>query len=87
MKQRCGRAEGRYPSAMRHLFSFRWLAPLGVLLTTAAVTAQESFPNYTAPSPNTGSPPKVWLSYLVMAVLVGAVLAISLTPAKRGHQD
>ena len=31
--------------------------------------------------------PPVWLGYLVMFVLLVVVLAVSLMPSKRGHQD
>ena len=72
---------------MRLLHLRSWLASLGVLVMTAVSTAQQSYPNYPAPTPNASSPPKVWGSYLILAVLVGAVLGISLTPSKRGHQD
>ncbi len=72
---------------MRRLLPLHRLAPLGVLLASAIVSAQETLPTYPAPTPKTSAPPTVWVSYLIMAVLVGAVLAISLTPSKRGHQD
>jgi hypothetical protein len=72
---------------MRRFLSLHRLAPLGVLMVTTVAAAQESLPNYPPPTPKTADPPAVWISYLIMAVLVGAVLGISLTPAKRGHQD
>ncbi len=31
--------------------------------------------------------PPVWLGYLVIFVLLVVVLAVSLMPSKRGHQD
>ncbi len=37
------------------------------------------------PTLNRGSP--VWLGYLVMILLLAVVVAVSLMPSKRGHQD
>jgi hypothetical protein len=42
----------------------------------------------TAPkSPQLQKTPPVWLGYLVMALLLAVVLAVSLMPSKRSHQD
>ncbi|HEB60428.1 MAG TPA: hypothetical protein ENJ06_01235 [Phycisphaeraceae bacterium] len=72
---------------MRLLHYRKWSAALGLLLSNAVTWGQDTFPNYPAPTPNATKEPKVWVTYLIVAVLVGAVLAISLTPSKRGHQD
>jgi hypothetical protein len=39
------------------------------------------------PQPSLSSVPPVWLGYLIMFVLLAVVLAVSLMPSKRGHQD
>jgi len=57
-----------------------------VLLTLFAPTvawAQDNAP----PQPSLKTYPPVWIGYLVMAVLLGMVVAVSLLPSKRGHQD
>lgn len=53
-----------------------------VLLTPAIAAAQSA-----APAPNLRRAPPVWIGLLVMAVLLGMVLAVSLMPSKRSHQD
>jgi hypothetical protein len=39
------------------------------------------------PPPQLQKVPPVWLGYLVMALLLAVVLAVSLMPSKRSHQD
>ena len=39
------------------------------------------------PTPTLNSSSAIWLGYLIMAVLMIAVVAVSLMPSKRGHQD
>jgi len=65
------------------------------VLSTAAVTflttclvpaiawAQSSAP----PAPGLRRTPAPWVGYLVIFVLLALVLAVSLIPSKRGHQD
>ncbi|MCK4871995.1 MAG: hypothetical protein KAS72_04640 [Phycisphaerales bacterium] len=71
---------------MRVLHPRTWLASLGALVMTATAHAQE-YHNFQAPSPNASVTPKVWITYAILLVLAGAVIGISLTPSKRGHQD
>jgi hypothetical protein len=40
-----------------------------------------------APQPTARKVPPVWLGYLVIFVLLVIVLAVSMMPSKRGHQD
>jgi hypothetical protein len=40
-----------------------------------------------APQPGLKKAPQIWLGYLVMALLLAIVLAVSLMPSKRSHQD
>jgi len=41
----------------------------------------------TAPQPTARKVPPVWLGYLVIFVLLAVILAVSMMPSKRGHQD
>lgn len=51
-------------------------------LTPAIVWAQTA-----APAPTLKRAPPVWLGYLLIAVLLVIVMAVSLMPSKRSHQD
>lgn len=51
------------------------------LYPTAAAWAQS------APQPNVTNTPPAWVGFLIMAVLAIVVIAISLMPSKRSHQD
>ena len=53
-----------------------------MLLGPSVALAQD-----TVPQPDLNRSPPIWLGYLVMVVLVAAVMAVSLLPSKRGHQD
>lgn len=73
----------------------RWVACTGtILFTQIAVTtasAQEALEAATRTSPpqpaaNKGTP-EAWIGMLLMVVLIGIVLAISLMPSRRSHQD
>ncbi|MAB84120.1 MAG: hypothetical protein CMJ24_11910 [Phycisphaerae bacterium] len=68
----------------------RWVACSGMILFTqiAAATAAVLPPGGTPPQPasNKGAP-AAWVGMLLMVVLVGIVLAISLMPSRRSHQD
>ena len=55
---------------------------LTVAIWPAVVLAQTP-----APQPELKKAPPVWLGYLVMFLLLAVVMAISLMPSKRGHQD
>jgi heme exporter protein D len=39
------------------------------------------------PQPRLTRSPPVWLGYLITVVLLAVVMAVSLMPSKRGHQD
>lgn len=59
-----------------------WLFALTLpYLAPAMVLAQS------APQPTARKVPPVWLGYLVIFVLLVIVLAVSMMPSKRGHQD
>lgn len=61
--------------------SLRGLALVAPFIGTAVALAQS------APAPNARKVPPIWLGYLVIFVLLVIVLAISMMPSKRGHQD
>lgn len=54
-------------------------------VATAVALAQES--DNAPPTPGLRKVAPVWLGYLIMVVLLGAVIVVSLLPSKRGHQD
>jgi FtsH-binding integral membrane protein len=61
---------------------------LGLLMTAAvtltpAIAAAQS----AAPPPALRRAPAVWVGLMIMAVLLAMVLAVSLMPSKRSHQD
>lgn len=55
---------------------------VAVLLWPAIALAESP-----APAPILKKAPPIWLGLLVMVLLLAIVLAISLMPSKRGHQD
>ncbi|MBT8487113.1 MAG: hypothetical protein HKO59_02865 [Phycisphaerales bacterium] len=67
----------------RHATIGRRLLPLLAWLTPAVAFAQETAP----PQPSLGRYPAIWVGYLVIMVLLAIVVAVSLMPSKRGHQD
>jgi hypothetical protein len=71
---------------MRHIFTrCPALALYTLLLCWPAISLAQSAE--APPQPALSKTPPVWLGYLVMFVLLGVVLAVSLMPSKRGHQD
>lgn len=65
---------------------FRSLLIVLVSLSTVLVPAMASFAN--APdSPTLRKVPAAWIGYVIVFILLAIVLAVSLMPSKRGHQD
>lgn len=59
-------------------------ATISPLLSAAsAMAAQTGVP----PDPSLRKGPAAWMGFGMMFVLFGVVVAISLMPSKRGHQD
>ncbi len=69
-----------YPAGMRLFRTISFVAPLAI---TALAAAQEEAPPTPAFAPTTN--PVV--GYLIGAVLFGIIVAVSLMPSKRSHQD
>ena len=69
---------------LTRLTSGFWMVYLAGL---AALTPAIAWAQTAAPAPALQRAPPVWVGYLLMAVLLGIVLAISLLPSKRSHQD
>ena len=69
-----------YPAPMRLFRTISLVAPLAI---TALAAAQEDAPPAPGFTPNTNP----IIGYLVGAVLFGIIVAISLMPSKRSHQD
>jgi hypothetical protein len=65
---------------------FARISMVGVV-SMAALWPAIALAQSAAPSPKLQKVPPVWLGYLVMFLLLAVVLAISLMPSKRGHQD
>ena len=63
--------------------SAAWVIPTLVMLVPTAVAFAQTAP----PQPSLKRSPPVWIGYLVMFVLAVLVVAVSLLPSKRGHQD
>ncbi|MBU3728751.1 MAG: hypothetical protein FGM37_05815 [Phycisphaerales bacterium] len=64
----------------------RLMLAAGIALATTAPALAQANPN--APrQPNIQNVPPAWLGYAAMFLLVAAVLAVSLYPSKRSHQD
>ena len=59
-----------------------WLIGLATVVWPSICLAQQA-----APPPNLKQAPPVWLGFLVMFVLLAVVMAVSLMPSKRSHQD
>jgi hypothetical protein len=57
---------------------------MATLICPAVALAQRA---EAPPQPSLSGSPPVWLGYLIMFVLLAVVLAVSLMPSKRGHQD
>jgi hypothetical protein len=62
---------------------FRTISLLAPLAVTALAAAQDEAP----PSPTFTPSTNPIIGYLIGAVLFGAIIAISLMPSKRSHQD
>ena len=58
------------------------LAGTLAVLSSAACWAQGA-----VPEPTLSRSSKVWMGYAVMFVLAAVVIAVSLMPSKRSHQD
>ncbi len=58
------------------------IAMVAAVLAPAVVWAQDA-----VPQPELRRAPATWLGYLFMVILIAAVMAVSLLPSKRGHQD
>jgi len=59
-----------------------WLFALATPFVWPALALAQS-----APQPTARKVPPVWLGYLVIFVLLVVVLAVSMMPSKRSHQD
>ena len=68
----------------KRLFA-RWnsVIAFGLVSVWPAITLAQTAPK----PPQLQKVPPVWLGYLVMALLLAVVLAVSLMPSKRSHQD
>ena len=64
-------------------FSTWFIVCLTPLVLSALVLAQDDAP----PQPSLRTYPPPWIGFLVMGVLLAMVVAVSLLPSKRGHQD
>jgi hypothetical protein len=69
-----------YPAGMRLFRTISFVAPLAI---TALAAAQEEAPPTPAFAPTTNP----IVGYLIGAVLFGIIVAVSLMPSKRSHQD
>ena len=58
------------------------LTLVAIWLMPAVAAAQSA-----APPPALRRAPPVWLGLMIMALLLAMVLAVSLMPSKRSHQD
>lgn len=59
-----------------------------LLASKVAAAAPALPPALRPPAPgNNKNAPAVWIGMLLMVVLAGIVIAISLMPSRRGHQD
>jgi hypothetical protein len=64
----------------------RLMLAAGIALATVAPALAQANPN--APrQPNVQNTAPAWIGYAAMFMLVAAVLAVSLFPSKRSHQD
>jgi hypothetical protein len=69
-----------YPAGMRLFRTISFVAPLAI---TALAAAQEEAP----PTPLFAPTTNPVIGYLIGAVLFGIIVAVSLMPSKRSHQD
>lgn len=60
---------------------------LMVVMVTAVLWPVLGWAQTAAPQPSLRNAPPVWLGLLIMALLLAMVMAVSLLPSKRGHQD
>lgn len=60
-----------------------------VLISTFPILAQNrpGDAEIKLPAPGAAPEPKFWVSYLVSAAMLAAIIMVSLRPAKRSHQD
>jgi len=66
---------------IRRAMAAIWLL---AVFSPAVVLAQGTS---TPDQPSLRNAPKPWMGYLIIVVLLAVVMAISLMPSKRGHQD
>jgi hypothetical protein len=64
----------------------RLLCAVPVALAAVAPSFAQSNPN-APPDPRVQNTAPAWIGYAAMFILVAAVLAVSLYPSKRSHQD
>jgi Mn2+/Fe2+ NRAMP family transporter len=66
----------------------QWLSVL-FIVSTMAMTATQTLAQSTdaAPLPSLSRTPSPLIGYGIMAVFAIAIVAVSLLPSKRGHQD
>ena len=81
----------RYPHPIMHPLkhitgSCRWLACSSLLLLAQIAVAAPAAIAPPQPTMNKNAP-AAWIGMLLMVVIVGVILAISLMPSRRGHQD
>lgn len=57
------------------------------LMIVAGVWPAIAMAQQAAPQPKLDKAPPVWLGLLVMVLLLAVVMAVSLMPSKRSHQD
>lgn len=73
---------------MRRIIQQFLVRPIPVLLLAMMASWPSIALAQTAPPPPALTrTPQVWVGYLVMALLLAVVLAVSLMPSKRSHQD
>ena len=58
-----------------------------IALVTILGTAGSALAQQAPPTPTLKPGPPIWMGYLLTAALLVAVLAVSLMPSKRSHQD
>lgn len=61
----------------------RWVLAMGVTALAPVVVMAQDAP----PQPSLKNAAAAWVGYLFIAVLLGLVMAVSLMPSRRGHQD
>lgn len=83
-----GSPAGHILTSMRYVkHLIRWATAavwlLAVLSPAVAFAQRTSTPE----QPSLRNAPQVWMGYLIIVVLLAIVMAISLMPSKRSHQD